>query len=33
MGIPEKLGPKGLCQEVLRRGLGQEGGGELVKGE
>lgn len=22
MGIPEKLGPKGLCQEALRRRLG-----------
>lgn len=28
MGIPEKLGPKGLCQEALRRGAGQGGWGE-----
>ena len=28
MGIPEKLGPKGLCQEALRRGVGQGGWGE-----
>ena len=28
MGIPEKLGPKGLCQEALRMGAGQGDWGE-----